>query len=105
MTILQYYCIQGLAEIKTYAQKMQDAQVTKSLRPSFTNRIFFDEYQEVAGGTPYPAAIEAGNTARSLNIWVVSSLAVPGSIPLHMSTGQKIPKITPIRISTGVWGQ
>ena len=31
MTILQYYCIPGLAEIKTYAQKMQDAQVTKSL--------------------------------------------------------------------------
>ena len=28
---LQYYCIPGLAEIKTYAQKMQDAQVTKSL--------------------------------------------------------------------------
>ena len=27
----QYYCIPGLAEIKTYAQKMQDAQVTKSL--------------------------------------------------------------------------
>ena len=32
MTSLQYYCIPGLAEIKTYAQKMQDAQVTKSLR-------------------------------------------------------------------------
>ena len=36
MTSLQYYCILGLAEIKTllprdYAQKMQDAQVTKSL--------------------------------------------------------------------------
>ena len=35
MIILQYYCIPrdspGLAEIKTYAQKMQDAQVTKSL--------------------------------------------------------------------------
>ena len=31
MTILSYYCIPGLAEIKTYAQKMQDAQVTKSL--------------------------------------------------------------------------
>ena len=28
MTSLQYYCIPGLAEIKTYAQKMQDAQVT-----------------------------------------------------------------------------
>ena len=28
---LQYYCIPGLAKIKTYAQKMQDAQVTKSL--------------------------------------------------------------------------
>ena len=31
MTGLQYYRIPGLAEIKTYAQKMQDAQVTKSL--------------------------------------------------------------------------
>ena len=31
MTSLQYYCIPGLADIKTYAQKMQDAQVTKSL--------------------------------------------------------------------------
>ena len=31
MTSLPYYCIPGLAEIKTYAQKMQDAQVTKSL--------------------------------------------------------------------------
>ena len=31
MTSLQYYCTPGLAEIKTYAQKMQDAQVTKSL--------------------------------------------------------------------------
>ena len=34
MTSLQDYCIPGhagLAEIKTYAQKMQDAQVTKSL--------------------------------------------------------------------------
>ena len=31
MTSLPYYCILGLAEIKTYAQKMQDAQVTKSL--------------------------------------------------------------------------
>ena len=31
MTSLQYYCIPGLAEIKTYAQKMQDGQVTKSL--------------------------------------------------------------------------
>ena len=31
MTSLQNYCIPGLAEIKTYAQKMQDAQVTKSL--------------------------------------------------------------------------
>ena len=33
MTSLQFYCIPGLAEIKTYAQKMQDAQVTKSLYP------------------------------------------------------------------------
>ena len=31
MTSLQYYGIPGLAEIKAYAQKMQDAQVTKSL--------------------------------------------------------------------------
>ena len=31
MASLQNYCIPGLAEIKTYAQKMQDAQVTKSL--------------------------------------------------------------------------
>ena len=31
MTSLQFYCIPGLAGIKTYAQKMQDAQVTKSL--------------------------------------------------------------------------
>ena len=31
MTSVQYYFIPGLAEIKTYAQKMQDAQVTKSL--------------------------------------------------------------------------
>ena len=31
MTILQYLCIPGLTEIKTNAQKMQDAQVTKSL--------------------------------------------------------------------------
>ena len=31
MTSLKYYCIPGLAETKTYAQKMQDAQVTKSL--------------------------------------------------------------------------
>ena len=32
MTTLQYYCIPGLTEIKIYAQKMQDAQVTKSLK-------------------------------------------------------------------------
>ena len=31
MISLQYYCIPGLSEIKTYAQKMQDAQVKKSL--------------------------------------------------------------------------
>ena len=31
MASLPYYSILGLAEIKTYAQKMQDAQVTKSL--------------------------------------------------------------------------
>ena len=49
--------------------------------------------------------------------WVVSSLAVPGSIPLHMSTvaikidsvsiskNDKKNKNTPISISTGVWGQ
>ena len=35
MTSLQYYCITGLVEIKTYAQKMQDAQVTKSLKFSW----------------------------------------------------------------------
>ena len=35
MTSLPYYCIPGLAEIKTYAQKMQDAQVTKSLEYLF----------------------------------------------------------------------
>ena len=38
MTSLPYYCIpgtMGLAEIKTYAQKMQDAQVTKSLEYLF----------------------------------------------------------------------
>ena len=39
MTSLQYYCIPGLAEIKTYAQKMQDAQVTKSLT---SNELFLD---------------------------------------------------------------
>ena len=32
MTSLQLYCIPGLAEIKTYVQKMQDVQVTKSLK-------------------------------------------------------------------------
>ena len=32
--------------------------------------------------------------------WVVSSLAVPASIPLRMSTGQK----SKTNISTGVWG-
>ena len=31
MTSLPNYCIPGLAGMKTYAQKMQDAQVTKSL--------------------------------------------------------------------------
>ena len=31
MTSLQYYCIPGHAEIKTYAQKMQDGRVKKSL--------------------------------------------------------------------------
>ena len=40
MTSLQYYCIPGLAEIKTYAQKMQDAQVTKSLHLLFSPLIF-----------------------------------------------------------------
>ena len=40
MTSLQYYnCIPGLAEIKTYAQKMQDAQVTKSLHISFFSEL------------------------------------------------------------------
>ena len=40
MTNLPYYCIPGLAEIKTYAQKMQDAQVTKSLHDVFYGYIF-----------------------------------------------------------------
>ena len=31
MSSLQNYCIPGLTEIKTYAKKMHDAQVTKSL--------------------------------------------------------------------------
>ena len=41
MTSLQYYCIPGLAEIKTYVQKMQDAQVTKSLgfEPLVSNAV------------------------------------------------------------------
>ena len=42
MTSLPYYCIPDplrLAEIKTYAQKMQDAQVTKSL-PSHRDGFF-----------------------------------------------------------------
>ena len=39
MTSLQYYCIPGLPEIKTYAQKMQDAKVTKSLTVSIS--IFY----------------------------------------------------------------
>ena len=34
MTSLPYYCIPGLAEIKIYAQKMQDTQITKSLSVS-----------------------------------------------------------------------
>ena len=37
MTSLPYCCILGLAEIKTYAQKIQDAQVSKSLGPIFLN--------------------------------------------------------------------
>ena len=50
MTSLQYYCILGLAEIKTasrrqnYAQKMQDEQVTKSLKV----QAFFSEKSHVA---------------------------------------------------------
>ena len=43
---LQYYCILGLAEIKTYAQKMQDAQVTKSL---VVNPDCFESFAEHAG--------------------------------------------------------
>ena len=40
ITSLPYYCILGLAEIKTHAQKMQDAQVTKSLvHPDENNNI------------------------------------------------------------------
>ena len=39
MTSLPYNCIPGLAEIKTYAQKMQDAQVTKSLRGGWAARV------------------------------------------------------------------
>ena len=39
MTSLPYYCIPGLAEIKTYAQKMQDAQVTKSLQ-YYNSRVY-----------------------------------------------------------------
>ena len=48
MTSLQYYCILGLAEIKTAsqrqndAQKMQGAQVTKSLLYSKCPRILFN---------------------------------------------------------------
>ena len=40
---LQYYCIPGLAKIKTYAQKMQDAQVTKSLgfEPLVSNAVTY----------------------------------------------------------------
>ena len=43
MTSLQYYCIPGLAEMKTYAQKMQDAQVTKSLwfEPLVSNAVTY----------------------------------------------------------------
>ena len=40
MTSLPFYCIPGLAEIKTYGQKMQDAQVTKSLRTTIINIHF-----------------------------------------------------------------
>ena len=43
MTSLQYYCTPGLAEIKTYVQKMQDAQVTKSLGHAC---IFCSVYQK-----------------------------------------------------------
>ena len=49
MTSLQYYCMLGLTEIKTLhpqrqndVQKMQDAQVTKSLLYSNCPRIFFN---------------------------------------------------------------
>ena len=40
MTSLQYYCIPGLAETKTYVQKMQDAQVTESLCNSVSPKYF-----------------------------------------------------------------
>ena len=36
-----YYCIPGLTEIKTYVQKMQDAQVTKSLK--FKNQLLLTD--------------------------------------------------------------
>ena len=45
MTSLPYYCIPGLAETKTYAQKMQDAQVTTSLQrrcENLNNSIYSD---------------------------------------------------------------
>ena len=51
MTSLQLYCIPGLAEIKTYVQKMQDVQVTKSLEKGSTLcipdilKISFVEFQ------------------------------------------------------------
>ena len=44
MTSLQYYCIPGLAEIKTCAQKMQDAQVTKSLLKRKPKLVFTSHY-------------------------------------------------------------
>ena len=44
MTSLQYYCIQGLAEIKSYAQKMQDAQVTKSLHVNMITAVLRHAY-------------------------------------------------------------
>ena len=47
MTSLPYYCILGLAEIKTYAQKMQDEQVTKSL-------YIYHQYVQIKNPTKHP---------------------------------------------------
>ena len=54
MTSLQYYVIPGLAEIKTYAQKMQYAQVTKSLLNFSQNAANFPNYMGLA---PFPKGV------------------------------------------------